>query len=123
MAAIYWQDLSKAKFIVKVRPFSLAKTVKVQDYINPTKWEFDPSLYLLDVGNNIISVEDTPEAISKRVIATAESPKKEAISNIVACGDDLKEKDKTLSNILIDEYKRKSMFLSTIGTFKSTETY
>ena len=111
---------------MKVRPFSLAKMVKVQDYINPTKWEFDPSLYLLDVGNNIISVEDTPEAISKRVIATAESPKKElneeAISNIVACVDDLKEKDKTLSNILIDEYKRKSMFLLTIGTFKSTET-
>ena len=107
---------------MKVRPFSLAKTVKVQDYINPTKWEFDPSLYLLDVGNNIISVEDTPEAISKRVIATAESPKKEAISNIVACGDDLKEKDKTLSNILIDEYKRKTILLLTIGTFKSTET-
>ena len=44
-------------------------------------------------------LEDTPEVISKRITATAESLKKEhneaAISNIVARWDDLKEKGKT----------------------------
>ena len=75
----------KRKFIVKVRPFSSAKTLDMQDYIKPTKRDFDQFLYLLYVGNNGLSLEDTPEATSKRVIATAESLKKEhnevAISN------------------------------------------
>ena len=60
----------KRKFIVKVLPFSLAKTVDMQDYIKPTKREFDPSLYLLHDGTNDLSLEDTPETISKRIIAT-----------------------------------------------------
>ena len=60
----------KRPFIVKVLPFSLAKTVDMQDYIKPTKREFDPSLYLLHVGTNDLSLEDTPETISKRIIAT-----------------------------------------------------
>ena len=55
-------------------------------------------MYLLHVGTNDLLLEDTPEAISKRIIATAESLKKEhdevAISDIVARGDDLKEKGK-----------------------------
>ena len=64
----------------------------MQDYIKPMKRVVDPYLY---VGTNDFSLEDTPEAISKRIIATVESLEKEhnevAISNIVACGDDLKE--------------------------------
>ena len=65
----------KIKFIVKVRPFSSAKTVEMQDYIKPTKRDFNPSLYILHVGNNDLSLEDTLEAISKRIIATATSLK------------------------------------------------
>ena len=103
----------KRKFIMKVRPFSSARTVDMQVYIKSTKCDFDPSLYLLHVGTNDLLLEDTPEAISKRIIATAESLKKEhdevAISDIVARGDDLKEKGKTLSNILIEECKRKNI--------------
>ena len=34
----------RRKFIVKVRPFSSAKTLHMQDYIKPTKRDFDPSL-------------------------------------------------------------------------------
>ena len=75
----------KRKFIVKVRPFSSAKTLDMQDYIKPTKRDFDQFLYLLYVGNNGLSLEDTLEATSKRIIATAESLIKEhnevAISN------------------------------------------
>ena len=56
-------------------------------------------MYLLHVGTNDLLLEDTPEVISKRITATAESLKKEhnevAISNIVARWDDLKEKGKT----------------------------
>ena len=63
-------------FIVKVRLFSSAKTVDMQDYIKPTKRDFGPSLLLLHVGINDLSQKDTPEAISKRIIATAESLKK-----------------------------------------------
>ena len=85
----------------------------MQDCIKPRKRDFDPSLHLLHVDTNDLSLEDTPEAISKRIIATAESLKKEhneiGISNIVVHGDDLKEKGKTLSNILIEGCKRKSI--------------
>ena len=94
-------------------PFLLTKTVDRQDFIKPTKRDFGPSLYLLHVGTNDISLKDTPEAISKRIIATAESLKKKhtevAISTIVVRGDDLKEKGKTLSNILITECKIKNI--------------
>ena len=96
-----------------MRPFSSAKTVDMEDYIKPRKREFDPSLYILYVDNNDILLEDTLEVISKPIIATVESLEKEhnevAISNIVARGDDLKEKGKTLSNILIEECKRKNI--------------
>ena len=55
-------------------------------------------MYILHVGTNDLSLDDTPEAISKRIIANVESLEKEhnevAISNIVARGDDLKEKGK-----------------------------
>ena len=106
----------KRKFIVKVRPFSSAKTVDMQDYIKRTKRDFDPSLYLLHVGTNNLSLEDTPEAISTRIIATAESLKKEhnkvVILSIAARRDDLKGKGKTLSNILIEECKRKTSLLT-----------
>ena len=49
----------------------------MQDYINPMKRDFDTSLYLLHVGTNDVSLEDTPEAISKRIFANAESLEKE----------------------------------------------
>ena len=62
----------------------------MHNYIKPTKPGFYSSLYILHVGTNDLSLEDTPEAISKRTIATAENLKKEhskvAVSNIVARG-------------------------------------
>ena len=87
----------KNKFIVMGKPFSSTKTVGMQDYVMPKKWKFDPSLFIPLVGSNGLSLEDTPEALFKRVIATVESLKKEhnevVISNIiVARAGDLKEK-------------------------------
>ena len=110
----------KRKFVVKLRPFSSAKTVDMQDYIKPTKREFDPSLYLLHVGTNDLLLEDTPEVISKRITATAESLKKEhnevAISNIVARWDDLKEKGKTKQYTDRRMHKKKKSVLLTPRT-------
>ena len=40
------------KFIVKVRPFSSAKTIDMEDYTKPTKRDFNPDLYILHVGTN-----------------------------------------------------------------------
>ena len=47
------------KFILKIRPFSSAKTLDMQDYIKPTKREFDHFFYIMHIGtsytgNNII---------------------------------------------------------------------
>ena len=39
-------------FIVKVRPFSSAKTIDMEDYTKPTKRDFNPDLYLLHVRTN-----------------------------------------------------------------------
>ena len=47
------------KFILKIRPFSSAKTLDMQDYTKPNKRDFDHSLYIIHIGtsytgNNII---------------------------------------------------------------------
>ena len=75
------------KFIVKVRPFLPAKTIDMEDYTKPTKRDFNPDLYILHVGTNDLSLDDTPEVISSRIIDTAKSlmteRNKKIISNIV----------------------------------------
>ena len=85
----------------------------MQDYIKPTKRDFEPSLYLLHVGNNDLLLEETPKAMSERIIATAENLKKErnevAILNIPPRRDEVKEKGKILSNFLIEECKIKNI--------------
>ena len=55
------------KFIVKVRAFSSAKTTDMKDYTKPTKRDFNPDLYILHVGINDLSLDDTPEVISSRI--------------------------------------------------------
>ena len=40
------------KFIVKVRPFSSAKTKDMHDYLKPTKRDFNPNIFILHVGKN-----------------------------------------------------------------------
>ena len=50
-------------FIVKVRPFSSAKTIDMEEYTKPTKRDFNPDLYMLHVGTNDLSLNDMPELI------------------------------------------------------------
>ena len=48
------------KFIVKVRPFSSAKTIDMEDYRKATKRDSNSDLYTLHVGTNDLSLDDTP---------------------------------------------------------------
>ena len=92
------------KFIVKVRPFSSAKTIDMEDYTKPTKRDFNPDLYILHVGTNDFSLDERPEVISSRIIDTAKSPMTEKtkmiISNIVPTGEKYKEKGEILSKMI-----------------------
>ena len=77
-------------YLKKIHREGGAKKVDMHNYIKPTKPGFYSSLYILHVGTNDLSLEDTPEPISKRTIATVENLKKEhskvAVSNILARG-------------------------------------
>ena len=87
---------SNRKFIVKVRPFSSAKTIDLEDYTKPTKREFNPELYILHVGTNDLLLDDTSEVRSSHIIDTTKSLMREKIkiiiSNNVPRGDKYKEK-------------------------------
>ena len=61
------------KFIAKVTPFSSAITIDMEDYTKPSKRDLNPDLYILHVGTNDLSLDDTPEVISSRIIDTAKS--------------------------------------------------
>ena len=90
------------KFIVKVRPFSSAKTINMEDYTKTTKRDFNRYLYILHVGTNDLSLDAMPEVISSRIIDTAVSlmTEKKIISNIVPRGDKYKEKKEILSKVI-----------------------
>ena len=76
-----------------MRPFSLAKTSDMEYYITPTKRDFDPGIYILHVGTNDLTLNDTPEEITEHIVNIATSLKTEnntvVISNIdhieIAC--------------------------------------
>ena len=61
------------KFIVKVRPFSSAKKISMEDYTKPTKRDFNQDLYILHIGTNDLSLDDMPEVISSRITDNAKS--------------------------------------------------
>ena len=98
------------KFIVKVRPFSSAKTINMEDYTKTTKRDFNRYLYILHVGTNDLSLDAMPEVISSRIIDTAVSlmTEKKIISNILPRGDKYKEKKEILSKVIIKLVMRKT---------------
>ena len=89
---------------MKVRPFSSAKTEDMQDYLKPSKRNFDPNIYVLHVGTNNLSTNDSPEMIMDKIVETAESLKTEdnyvILSAIVPRGDKLNEKAEEVNNLL-----------------------
>ena len=60
------------KFFEKVRPFSSAKAIDMEDYTKPTKRNFKPDLYK-NLRKNDLSLDGTPEVMSSRTIDTAKS--------------------------------------------------
>ena len=87
--------------MMKVRPFSSAKTEDMHDYIRPTKRDFDPNIFILHVGTNncrdsgILKTEDNNVALSE----------------IVPRGDKLNEKVEEVNNLLEEPCNQKQMRL------------
>ena len=63
------------KYIVKIRPFSSAKTSDMEYCITPTKRDFDPGIYILHVGTNDLTLNGTPEEITEHILNIATSLK------------------------------------------------
>ena len=76
----------------------------MEDYSKPTKRDFNPYLYISHVGANDLSLDDTPEVISSRIVDTAKSlmteKNKLVISNTASRGDKYKEKGEILSKVI-----------------------
>ena len=66
------------------------------DYIKPTHRDFNPDIYLLDVGTNNLSSNKTPEQISLDILNLANSLKLDnstvIVSSIVPRDDENKKK-------------------------------
>ena len=95
------------KFFVKVRPFSSAKTIDMEDSTKLIKGDFNPDLYILHVQTNDLSLDDMPEVISNLIIGTAKSlmtgNTKIIISNIVPRGYQHKEETGEILNKVIND--------------------
>ena len=74
------------KSIVKARPISSAKTINIENYTKLSKRDFNPNLYILRVGTNDFSLDDTPDVISNCIIT------KIIMSNIDPRGDKYRNK-------------------------------
>ena len=83
------------KYIVKVRPFLLAKTTDMIDYVKPTQRDFNPDVYLLHVGTNNLTSNKSPEQISLDILNLANlklDNNTVIVSSIVPRNDENKKK-------------------------------
>ena len=92
------------KFLVKVRPFTTAKTIDIYDHLKPTLRDVNPGLFIIHVGTNDLPLNKTSNEIAEEIVKLAESVKKTSskivISNIVICEDDYKTKADDINKIL-----------------------
>ena len=111
------------KYIVKIRPFSSAKTSDMEYYITPTKRDFDPGIYILHVGTNDLSLDDTLEEITEHLINIATSLKTEnntvVISNAVPRGDSNTEKTEAVNKLVANICKQKEIPLIDHGNIST----
>ena len=94
------------KYIVKVRSFLSTKTIDMLDYIKPTQRDFNPDVYLLDVGTNNLSFNKSPEQVSLDVLNLSNSLKVDNNTVIVSSiipRDDENEKKADEVNIILEE--------------------
>ena len=76
----------------------------MQYYLKPTKRDFDPNIFILNVGTNNLSTNDSPEMIADKIVETAESLKtgdnNVALSAIWPRYDKLNEKAEKVNNLV-----------------------
>ena len=73
------------------------------NYLKPTKRDFDSNIFILHVGTNNLSTNDSTEMTADKIVETAESLKTEdsnvILSTIVPRGDKLNEKAEEVNNL------------------------
>ena len=65
---IYGNLLTKSinhKFLVKVIPFTTAKTIDRYDHVKPTLRDFNPGLFIIHVGTNDLLLNKTRNEIAE----------------------------------------------------------
>ena len=96
----------KHKFLVKVRPFSSAKTRCMYDHAKPTIRELNPEHIILHVGTNDLNTEKTASQVSKSILDLVNSLKNETntihASLIVPRNDHLNNKVNEVNSRLIN---------------------
>ena len=53
-------------FLVKVRPFTTAKTIDMYDHLKPTLQDFNPDLFIIYVGTNDLPLNKTSNEIAQK---------------------------------------------------------
>ena len=71
------------KFLVKVTPFTTAKTIDRYDNLKPTLRDFNPGLFVIHVGTSDLLLNKTRNEIVEAIANLAESVKRKPSSNIV----------------------------------------
>ena len=56
------------KFLVKVRPFTTAKTIDMYDDLKPTLRDFNPGLFIKHVGTNDLPLNKTSNEIAVQIL-------------------------------------------------------
>ena len=103
----------KHKFLVKVRPFSSAKTRCMYDHAKPTIRELNPEHIILHVGTNDLDTEKTTSQISKSILDLASSLKNETntihVLLINPRNDHLNNKVNEVNNRLINMCQQRNI--------------
>ena len=99
--------------LIKVRPFSSAKTSDMSDYIKPTKKDFNPDIYVLHVRTNDLTLSDTPEKIAKHIFDKGNSIKTASntltLFTVVPRGDMNKEKAEKAIQIINNAHVQRNI--------------
>ena len=92
------------KFLVKVRPFTTAKTTDVHDHLKPTLQDFNLDLFIIHVGTNDLPLNKTTNKKAEEIVNLAKSVKKPSsnivISDIITRKDGHKTKADEVNKIL-----------------------
>ena len=61
------------KLLVKVRPFTIVKTIDMYDHLKPVLRDFNPGLFIIHVTTNNLPLTKTNNEIAKEIVNLAES--------------------------------------------------